>query len=245
MTTRRSPLAVAVLAAATVVGCSEVPPTAVGSTGVGTADAARAGGGKPSTQARYQLQFVGAGGIQSEPFPDGGIAMNVADPWKNVAAIGTVRLVNLDADAVTGLTAGGTWGSGSCRESAGDARMDGWDLTNELTDRQYSFAGTWHGEVALNRNQKTGQYNFYLQGPAVRVDDSAPGGAIRNIASNRNEVVTTQAEDGSWFEIRFSHAGMGFGSLSSPDGTITLDDAALPLYEIACASFVLRAERLP
>lgn len=228
--------------------CAAEAPTAANMDAAQQPLAAKAGGG--TTRALYRLHFVDGGGIVSAPFPAEGVLLNVSDPWRSVAAVGLVELRNLTAADGT-VHAGGTFGQGgTCRDRKDiDAQMAGWNLTNSTRGVAYTFAGTWRGEVALNRD-RNGNYNFYLQGPAVRAsgdgngDGMPDGGEIRNIASNHNTVSTTIENNGARHTITFTQAGLGFGSPSSPDGVITLGDATLPLYEIACASFTIVAERM-
>jgi hypothetical protein len=176
--------------------------------------------------ARYQLQFIvetNQGEITSAPFPSGGIALNTRDPWKQLTVNGSpISLNNYTR---------GEWSAPTCAEYQ-DVRV-GWDIGGTAPVR--SFAGSWLGEVKVWR----GRTGVNLAFAGMRTDGP---GEIRNVVTNNNAVYEERGAGDSYFLIRFTNARMGFGSLSTPDGSGTLGE--LPGYEAACANFSLKATRV-
>jgi hypothetical protein len=180
-----------------------------------------------AASARYQLQFIvetNQGEITSPPFPAAGIALNARDPWKQLTVNGAPLSLNNYTH--------GDWWAPTC--SAYQDVQVNWDIAGTAPVR--SFAGNWLGEVKVWRSRTAVNLAF----AGSRTDGA---GEIRNVVTNNNAVYEERGSGDSYFLIRFTNARMGFGSLSSPDGSGTLGQ--LPGYEAACANFSLKATRIP
>lgn len=226
----RRPHAAALTLLLTLGACGEAPEPTGLALEVTAPLTARSGGKPGPTAPRYQLRFVvtdpvAEGEIVSEPFPEGGVTLDLRDPFKRLDVWGARwDFVNYTH---------GVRGQGTCGPS-NPAVID-WDIAG--TEPVRSFAGSWEGSLSLWKTRGTA--NLALSG--VRV--GGPGAITPNAVTNENLVVESRAADDSWFEIRFAHARLAFGGDASPDGLGDLH--ALPGYEDACVNLTLRAERMP
>ena len=199
--------------------------------------------GKTTATALYQLEFVVErdgttpypdgttpgpveGEIRSGLFPEGGIALNTADPWKSLKAAGALVTLTSPTHGRRSL--------GRC-----GAFLDDTEVTWELEEAPHlSFKGSWMMSVSTQRG-RDGNISLYLSGSRI---EGAASGSIPSVATT-GPVVESKAGDASWFKLTFTDARLGFGSKSSPDGELLLE--SLLGYESACVNFTLLAKRIP
>lgn len=183
----------------------------------------------------YKLRLItgvtaaGDGELQSDWFPEGGIALNTRAPWKTISVSGaTIDLVNFTH---------GAWTAGNCASfrTSKSIAVTNWDIAGTSPVR--SFAGKWRGSFGVSQ----------MSGTTVGFDgDRVVDGIVNPSAGGIHNVVGTtigiETRDPSgnddWFRVELRNVAMKFGSASSPDGQVN------PVgVEVACANFTIEARK--
>jgi len=185
----------------------------------------------------YKLRFIsgvnpaGDGELQSEWFPDAGIALNTRAPWKSVS----VGAANIDLVNFTH----GSWTAGGCAtfRTAKSINVTNWDIAG--TSPVLTFAGTWRGTLSIS--QSVGAGGLAFDGDRVVSGVVTPGaGGIHNVVGSGTSIETKDPTgNNDWFRLEIRDAALKFGSASSPDGLTN------PVgVEVACANFTIEARKL-
>ena len=184
----------------------------------------------------YKLRLItgvtvaGDGELQSDWFPDAGIALNTRAPWKSLTVSGaTIDLVNFTH---------GDWTAGNCDSfrTTMSISITNWDIAGTSPVR--SFAGKWRGSFGVSQTSGT---TVSFDGDRV-VDGvvTQSAGGIHNVVTNGNAAIETKDPSASndWFRLEIRNAAVKFGSASSPDGQ------GNPVgVEVACANFSIEARK--